>query len=325
MIELKGITWDHPRGYAPLEALSEHDGVSVKWSRRSLKDFGDFSLAELAERFDLLVWDHPHSGEAASGILRPFDELLPDATLQAIAGEGRTPSFQSYQVDGHQWALPIDAACHVSVCRPDLVGAQPLPQSWDAFEAFVDQLSKEGLQVVTALHPTDANCCFLTLSAQLGDAPSGRQWIRRETVLRVLERLELLFASGPAEALDLNPIQVLERMVKTDTIAYSPFLFGYTDYARERAGGPSLRFGNIPGAHGACLGGAGIGISARCEAPQAAAVYAAYLCSAEVQRGAYVRTGGQPAHEAAFTHPEANAIAGDFFACLRSTPGVGVA
>lgn len=45
-ITLKGIAWDHPRGYEPLRATSEvfskkRPEVSIQWDIRSLKEFGD--------------------------------------------------------------------------------------------------------------------------------------------------------------------------------------------------------------------------------------------------------------------------------------------
>ena len=40
MIKLKGITWDHARGYDPLIASSElyfkEKGIQVEWQKRSL-------------------------------------------------------------------------------------------------------------------------------------------------------------------------------------------------------------------------------------------------------------------------------------------------
>ena len=65
---LKGITWDHPRGYDPLNASTvlyeKLFGVKVEWEKRSLTNFGDQSLTALVERFDLLIMDHPHAGVA---------------------------------------------------------------------------------------------------------------------------------------------------------------------------------------------------------------------------------------------------------------------
>jgi len=85
MTRLKGITWDHPRGYAPLHACAQWEYVVVDWEVRSLKDSGDASLAQLAAQYDLLIFDHPHCGEAAQGALLPMDAYLDDATLMEVA------------------------------------------------------------------------------------------------------------------------------------------------------------------------------------------------------------------------------------------------
>ena len=67
MIELKGIAWDHPRGYKPLIAVSKeyekhHPYVTIKWDVRSLKEFGDMPVEHLIERYDLITIDHPVVG-----------------------------------------------------------------------------------------------------------------------------------------------------------------------------------------------------------------------------------------------------------------------
>ena len=70
MIELKGITWDHPRGLAPLLATSarfsqQNPEIRLEWRTRSLAAFGEQSIEQLAEDYDLLVIDHPFVGTAA--------------------------------------------------------------------------------------------------------------------------------------------------------------------------------------------------------------------------------------------------------------------
>jgi multiple sugar transport system substrate-binding protein len=67
------------------------------------------------------------------------------------------------------------------------------------------------------------------------------------------------------------------------------------------------------------LGGAGIGISAKCKDPHAAFDYAMYLCSPEYQSGDYVKFGGQPGSRTAWTSDTCNAITGDFFRNTLST------
>ena len=52
MIELKGMAWDHPRGYEPLIAASNefrksNPNVSIKWDVRSLKEFGDMPIEDI--------------------------------------------------------------------------------------------------------------------------------------------------------------------------------------------------------------------------------------------------------------------------------------
>src|ERR1700691_4155025 len=84
---LRGMTWDHPRGYDPLVACSAvwegRTGVSIEWDRRSLQDFESFPVAELAARYDLIVIDHPHVGQITrEQCLVPLDEGTEIAPLR---------------------------------------------------------------------------------------------------------------------------------------------------------------------------------------------------------------------------------------------------
>ena len=78
MIELKGMAWDHPRGYEPLPAASSefsrnNSNVLVNWDVRSLKEFGDMPIESLIERCDLITIDHPYMGQAdKNGLLPKF-------------------------------------------------------------------------------------------------------------------------------------------------------------------------------------------------------------------------------------------------------------
>jgi len=321
MIELTGITWDHPRGYAPLQSNAVSAGVHVTWQRRSLKDFGDATLADLARRFDLIVLDHPHIGEAASGPLRPLDTLLSPSALAALGTPAAGPSFASYQYGGHQWALPVDAACQVASYRPDLLSAADLPRTWEEAHALAAGLRSLGLHMGLALCPTDSLCCFLTLAAQAGDAPADDRWIRRETVLAVLAQLRALLAACHPGCLDWNPIALYEHMAAGEPIAYCPLAFGYTNYSRRilEPNRRRLAFTDIPGRTGALLGGAGIGVSSHGRNPAAAAAYAAWICGADVQRTDYVIADGQPGHGAAWHDENADRVTGAFFSGTRAT------
>lgn len=317
MIRLRGITWDHPRGAAPLRAaapqLAERLGVQVDWQARSLKDFGDAPLVELARDFDLLVIDHPHVGvAAASGCVRVLDDLLPATVLDALRAESAGPSFASYAYAGRQWALPVDAACQVGAVRDDLMDQRSLPATWDEVLRLAEQLSGSGCWVGMALCPTDAACSFLTLCAQAG-AGWGDGPPRREVLRGALARLRLLVSVCHPASREWNPIRLYDHMTATDEVAYSPLAFGYTNYSRAGVARP-LRFTGIPGRIRALLGGAGLAISARCPLPETAATVAAWLCGRDYQTSGYVTCGGQPGHGAAWRDVAANRLTGNFFA-----------
>src|SRR5690606_17072075 len=75
-VVLRGITWEHARGYGSVVAAAEAyrevaPDVEVRWEYRSLLAFGDQPLDELVEHYDLLVIDHPHIPFAAERGLRP--------------------------------------------------------------------------------------------------------------------------------------------------------------------------------------------------------------------------------------------------------------
>ena len=159
MIELTGITWNHTRGYLPMVATAQrfaelHPELSIAWQKRSLQQFADAPLAELAALFDLMVIDHPSIGEAARhNLLLALDEHLPVAFLADQAANSVGGSHSSYSYDGHQYALAIDAATPVSGYCPDLlrrVDAEP-PATWVELLA----LARRGLVAVPAI-PIDS-------------------------------------------------------------------------------------------------------------------------------------------------------------------------
>src|SRR5215216_4356499 len=122
-VELTGLTWDHPRGYLPLEAFESAGGapgVRVVWDRQP--------LSELAARYDLLIVDHPGLGAAieAEAIL-PVEDVFAARDLKVWRSRAVEPTWESYRLDGYGWALPLDAATQTCVFRPDQV--RP-PASW---------------------------------------------------------------------------------------------------------------------------------------------------------------------------------------------------
>ncbi len=319
---LRGITWDHPRGYAPLAASVERyvslRGVRIEWDKRSLKDFGDAPLDTLAKTYDLLIIDHPHVGFASqTRCLLPLDECLPAAVIQTLARQGAGPSHASYFYEGHQWALAIDAAMQTSVLRPDLLTGG-LPESWDGVIRLGERLRSRGMSLGVPLCPTDAMASFLTVcasSAPVGGLPFADLAVSR-AALRVLSRFASL---SPAECLVWNPIALLEHMSTADDIAYCPLAFCYSTYSHSTPGRHRLRFRDIPGARGALLGGTGIAVSSRCTHPAEACDYAAWICGEESQSSFYFEAGGQPANTSVWDDPAADALTDGFFSGTRRT------
>ena len=153
MITLKGITWDHSRGYDPMIATSKvfaekhNNEVFIEWDKRSLQAFADRPIEQMVEEYDLMVIDYPHVGEvSAKGLLQNFDVAKYNNELELLQKQSVGLSHQSYNIDGHQWALALDAATQVSCYRNDLITSHP--KSWD--DLF--QLSKNN-KVIWPLKP----------------------------------------------------------------------------------------------------------------------------------------------------------------------------
>ena len=127
---LRGLTWDHPRAYRPLQAFAaQRPDIAVSWDRQSLADFEARPIATLAQSYDLMIIDHPGLGAAlAAHALQPLDRLVPAGQLAEWQAGSAGPTWASYTMPsttgpGRQWAVPIDAASQVSVFRPDLLDA----------------------------------------------------------------------------------------------------------------------------------------------------------------------------------------------------------
>lgn len=320
-IILKGMTWDHPRGYEPLAACSklwkERTGVEISWDRRSLQDFESFPVDELAQRYDLIVIDHPHVGQVTrEDCLLPFDE----SRLASIARGTVGKSFESYLWQGRQWALPIDAATQVQAWRPDRL--RRAPAEWNA----VLELARAG-RVALPLRAPHSLMCLYTLCAQRG-APArveGPDLFDVETAAAVCDQLGELMQLVDPRCVDMDPIAVFEAMASRDSpIDCVPLIYGYVNYAWEGFRPVRLRFADIPSFEGrspvgSALGGTGIAVSARTAHAKEAFDFAVWIADAQAQRGPFAASGGQPGHAAAWEDDAVNAAAGDFYRATRTT------
>ena len=319
---LRGMTWDHPRGLASVQGAAVAyerlgTGVRVGWQARSLQGFADEPLEVLAREHDLLVIDHPHIPHAAAaGLLVALDECGRDAELAGLATQAVGPSHGTYAHAGHQYGLAIDAAAQVAVHRPDLLPHPPA--TWDE----VLELARAG-RVLWPAKPVDAISSFLTLAANRGAAIAEDGFVARDAGLGILEDLHRLAAVVDPACLDENPIEIAERLATGDRWWYAPLAFGYTNYGRAGFRANRLAYVDMPsgpgGVAGSCLGGAGIAVSAFAPDREAAVAHAFWLASAEVQRGVYYASGGQPANTAAWDDDDLDRDSLGFFRSTRRT------
>jgi len=306
-IILRGITWNHTRGYLPMVATAQrfaelNPGAEIIWEKRSLQEFADAPIGGLIDKYDLLVIDHPWAGYgAANNALLPLEKFVSADFLADQKANQVGPSHDSYSFDGAQTAFAIDAATPVASWREDLLDAAP-PKNWDEVIA----LARTG-KVLFAGIPIDSLMNFYMMCVALGEEPftSRKTVVARETGRRALEA-------------------VYETMSRSDEFIYCPFAYGYFNYSRRGYGQKLLAFGNVPEFNGkplrSTLGGTGLAISARTAHREMAANYAQFVASAETQKTIYAASGGQPGHRAAWLDAENNRMTNNYF--TRTLPSL---
>lgn len=325
---LGGVTWDHPRGYEPLAKgvplfTATHPDYQIEWTRRSLRDFGVQPVEALADRFDILVIDHPFCGRAkATGCFLDLRPLFPAEFFAMLERESVGPSSRSYDYGGGVWGLPTDAAAQVASYRPDLLAALNFDGPPRTFAEVIElgkAARKAGKWLGLPGVQSDAACLVATLAANLGApiSPNSDELLPTDIFKTALDYLSQLRPLCHPESPDRNPIMIYDAMWSRDNIVYVPFGFGYTNYSRLGVKKP-LRYTTIAGpgpdpVAGATLGGAGCAISARCRDVEAAVAYLAWLHTPEHQAHAYFQNGGQPGLRSAWIDPEDDREAGGFF------------
>ena len=327
VIELQGMTWDHERGIYPMIATSRgfrrnNPDVLIGWDKRSLQAFADRPLGDMAESYDLIVIDHPHVGEAAaSGELLPLNLPQRKRELAKLAANSVGSSHQSYEFDGRQWALAIDAAAPVAAYRPDQL-AEP-PDDWQDVLA----LARQGL-VGFSLIPLNALMVFMGLARNLGFrlAADDQLLIRLNEGEHVLDLMKEIVALVDPRCLSLDPIGILNWMTRYGGRGpiYSPFGYGYSNYSRDGYRQTPIKFVDAPGLNGngprgTVLGGCGIAVSAHSRYADIAVDYAFWVAGEDCQCGQYFEVGGQPGHAAAWESDHCNASTRDFFRNTRQT------
>ena len=320
---MRGMTWDHSRGYDPLAAAAAaweaRTGEAIAWDRRSLQDFESYPVEELARRYDLIVIDHPHVGQVAeSGCLVALDAAVDAATLAEIAAGSVGGSYQSYHWAGRQWALPVDAAAQVQAWVPARIG-WPIAD-WDELAALV----AEG-RASLPLRPPHSLMSLFTLCGLTGLTLDGSgDALFPAEAARAYDLLATLARQVDPAAFEMDPIAMLEAMAAPEgRLAVAPLIYGYVSYAVAGFRPGLVRFADIPslgrGPRGSALGGTGIAVSAYAADPAGAAAFAAWVSGGAVQRDLVAPGGGQPGHADAWDADSVNAATHDFYRATRAT------
>jgi multiple sugar transport system substrate-binding protein len=323
---LKGITWGHSRGITPLLAAAQryselHPGVTITWEKRSLQEFADYPLEKLVSAYDLLIIDHPWVGCAAAlGCVLPLDNYLSPEYLKDQAENSVGYSHHSYEYEGHQWALAIDAATPAASCRMDLLQAagRKAPETWEE----VLEIGRLGRLAVPAI-PIDLLMNFYMFCIAHGARPfqNNKEVIDDATGIRALETMRELYSLADPKMFGANPIAVAEWMTTTDKYWYCPFAYGYSNYARKGYAQHIITYTDLVrmGSRGrlqSTIGGTGLAVSAYSQHKELAISFVEWVVSSECQSTFYVEHGGQPGNRQAWINERANRLTHNFFYTL---------
>lgn len=329
---LKGLSWGHRRATGPLEPLvarfrETRPDIEIEWTVRPLSDFEHQGLAGVAELFDLIIYDHPFSGDLlASGAFVPLDQHLPGLTPdddKRFAGA----SLTSYRYGGAVWGAPIDGATQHALYRADLMGSRLVPMMWSDVLTLGQDLRRDGLWLGLACETPHAG---LVVGALMSNA--GKPWstdpaqpftVDRAALREALELTAAVVALSPPEAIGWNSIDLHDQMVARDDIAYAPCVYGYATYG-EADMRKRLSFAPFPGttapyAAGTAIGGTAVGLSRHCKDRQAALDFIAFLLGDEAQREIIPAHHGQPALLSGWEDEAVDARFNGFYSATRST------
>ena len=321
----KGLTWDHPRGFNALDAASRDANVPgsslISWHVQPLEGFESAPIADLCARYDLVVLDHPHVGEAVEAdCLHALEDIFGDELIAELEAASIGPSLSSYCFGGRHWALPLDAATQVMALRPDLV--PEVPVAWDDVLGLVDA----GIPVAASIAGPHALLSFFSICAALGEPPAIADpdvLVASDTGARAYAILSKIARAMPEMAKPLNPIGLLDLMGREDGVALCPLVYGYVNYSKPSQGRKPLRFHNAPhvpsGNPVGTLGGTGIAISRRCTPDAALKDHILWLMGKTAQCGFIPAHDGQPSRGEAWHDPKVNAEWGGFYANTAET------
>lgn len=330
-VVLRGMTWNHSRAYPPLVAVSQrfeelYPDVKLHWEKRSLADFENYPVEELAEKYDLIILDHPWTGFIIdSGVVHFAEDIYPAEMLDRLSKGSIGASYESYSMNGHQIALPVDGAAPIAAYRADAFAESggAVPGTW---REVVD-LAQKG-KVILAGSRLYTFLDFLMLCATIAEKESDLcqpDLIAPVDVQKeALESYRGLLSLCPPCIYEMDPIAVYEEMSRDNTpYVYCPFIYGYVNYFRPGYGSNILSSAEVVTYRGrllrTVLGGTGLAVSRKCTALPAAVAFSKYVMSEKIQNTIYPDAGGQPGLKSAWLSPEVNRGANNFYSATLKT------
>ena len=326
MINLKGMTWDHSRGFDPMVATSKKfheifdNKVKIEWDKRPLQAFADRPIEEMTDDYDLIVIDYPHVGEVAhKGLLQNLKLPNYESQIEDLKKQTVGKSHESYYIDNQQWALAIDAASQTACYREDLINHNP--KNWD--DLF--SLAKQN-RVLWPLKPVHAISSFYSIYNNITKEviPEQKNFIEKKFGIETLKMMKAISTQLIKDCLTMDPIQTAELMTETDDFFYCPYIYGFSNYSRNNYRKNILKYIDVldlsgKGPSGTHLGGTGIAVSNKSKNKDFAIKYAFWIAGAECQKSLFYESGGQPGNAVAWEDKRINLETNDFFKATRKT------
>ena len=326
MITLKGMTWDHSRGFDPMLATSKkfqethNNAVTIQWDKRPLQAFADRPIEDMTDDYDMIVIDYPHVGEVASkGLLQNLDLPKYSSHIEQLKKQSVGKSHESYYINNKQWALAIDAASQTACYREDLIPSYP--SNWNA---LLD-LAKNN-RVLWPLKPVHAISSFYSVYNNITTEliPDQKKFIDKNFGVETLTMMKAVSKELITDCLTMDPIQTAELMTETNDFFYCPYIYGFSNYSRKNYRKYILKYIDVinlsgKGPAGTHLGGTGIAVSNVSKNKDLAIEYAFWIASAECQKSLYYESGGQPGNSVAWEDDKINKETNNFFRGTRKT------
>lgn len=329
-LQYDGLTWDHPRGFEPLNAAARSleslgADLRIRWHKQTLEGFESRPIIELSNLYDLLIIDHPCLGEAAAGeCFIPIDNLFSKEECEVWRKTSVGPSYSSYCYDGKQWALPLDAATQVCVVNPEIIEKDLWPHTWDDILELSDHFS-----ISLSLAGPHALLSFFSICAAIAgeeNQPEQDDIFEVDICMQAYEVLAAIFKKAVKNHINSNPIAMLDCMASSREIALCPLIYGYVNYASQTKSSKYARlaFINAPRLKEqfkprSTVGGTGLAVSRKAQVTPPLLDHIRHLMSPAYQVNFSPNHGGQPSSANAWSDFSVNAQANGFYSNTLET------